>query len=193
MNENEIKAKQFLEYVENNIELLKRNLKKNITYNDEIFEDSFNDTVLKIHNSILKNGTEIKDYKQYFFMSSKWQYINADNKNKRKKELEIRGLLEDDTFEVYEEEIDEMERENKTFNALQSISDLITLNFTPLHSEIYLKYMMGKVNKKKKTSYDKIAEEYNINLKDVTNIITSVKKFLNDNEELNKIKNRYKE
>ena len=194
MNENERKAKEFLNYVANNIDLLKSNLRKNITYNEEIFEDSFNETILKIYNSIIKNGTEVKDWKQYFFMASKWTYVLNDNKHKRKQELEVRGIFDDnETIDMYVEERDENERYYKVYNSLQTISDLITINFTPLHTEIYMEYMMGKATKKK-TSYKSIAQDINMTVKEITIILNEVKNYLNENsDKIYKIKNEFLE
>lgn len=193
MNENERKAREFLDYIANNIDLLKNNLRKNITYNEDIFDDCFNETIIKIYNSIVKNGTDVKDWKQYFFMASKWNYIINDNKNKKKQEIEVRGIFDNnnETIDMYEEEKDENERYNKTFDSLQRISDLITLKFSPLHTEVYMKYMMGKATKKK-TSYKSIATDFSMSVKDITTIINEVKNFLTENQEtINKIKSEY--
>lgn len=192
MNENERKAREFLEYVSKNIDLLKNNLRKNITFNKNIFDDSLNESIIKVYNSIIKNGTEVKDWKQYFFMASKWNYVMNDNRNKKKQEIEVRGIFDNgETIDMYEESIDENEIYNKTFYSLQAISDLITLNFSPLHTEIYMKYMMGKATKKK-TSYKSIAQDFNMSVKDITNIINEVKNFLIEKQDLiNKIKSEY--
>lgn len=194
MNENERKAKEFLDYVATNVDLLKSNLRKNITYNEEIFDDSFNETIVKIYNTIMKNGTEVKDWKHYFYMASKWTYVYNDNKFKRKQELEVRGIFDDnETIDMYVEESDENERYYKTYNALQTISDLITINFTPLHTEVYMKYMLGKATKKK-TSYKSIAQDFNMTVKEVTIILNDVKNYLNENsDKIDKIKNEYRD
>lgn len=194
MNENERKAKEFLDYVATNVDLLKSNLRKNITYNEEIFDDSFNETIVKIYNTIMKNGTEVKDWKHYFYMASKWTYVYNDNKFKRKQELEVRGIFDDnETIDMYVEESDENERYYKTYNALQTISDLITINFTPLHTEVYMKYMLGKATKKK-TSYKSIAQDFNMTVKEITIILNDVKNYLNENsDKLYKIKNEYRD
>lgn len=194
MNENERKAKEFLDYVATNIDLLKSNLRKNITYNEDIFEDSFNETIIKIYNSIMKNGTEVKDWKHYFYMASKWTYVYNDNKFKRKQALEVRGIFDDnETIDMYVEERDENERYYKTYNALQTISDLITINFTPLHTEVYMKYILGKATKKK-TSYKSIATDFNMTVKEITIILNDVKNYLNENsDKIDKIKNEYRD
>ncbi len=194
MNDNERKGKEFLNYVANNIEMLKQNLRKNITYNEELFEDAFNETILKVYNSIIKNGTEVKDWKHYFFISSKWTYILNDNRDKKNKEIEVRGLFETDTFDCYEEnDINERERYDKTNEAIERIKDLIIGDFTEQQAEIYLTYWMGKAMKKQ-TSYASIAEKFNISKRETKETITSIRDYLNENSRImEEIKRKFKD
>lgn len=89
---NEQHAQEFLEYVAKNEKRLKRNLRKNITYDPYIFDDVFQDSILKVYDSIM-NGTVIEDFEKYFFIASKFSYFNADNKNKRNIKQNDRDLL----------------------------------------------------------------------------------------------------
>ena len=82
---NEEHGREFLEYVAKNEAKLKKNLRKNITYNPELFDDVFQDTIIKVHNAIMK-GQRIEDFEKYFFIASKFQYINEDNKDKKRKQ-----------------------------------------------------------------------------------------------------------
>ena len=82
---NEEHGREFLEYVANNEAKLKKNLRKNITYNPELFDDVFQDTIIRVHNTIMK-GQGIEDLEKYFFIASKFQYINEDNKDKKRKQ-----------------------------------------------------------------------------------------------------------
>ena len=85
-------AQEFLEYVAKNEKRLKKNLRKNITYNEELFDDVFQDSIIKVYDSIM-NGTIIEDFEKYFFIASKFTYFNADNKNKRNIKQNDRDLL----------------------------------------------------------------------------------------------------
>ena len=62
-------ANDFLKYVSENMNALKKAVKKNITNDNDLFDDCFNETIIKVYNSIVKNGTIIDDYKQYFFLA----------------------------------------------------------------------------------------------------------------------------
>ena len=68
------KGKEFLDFVVKNEKRLKKNLMKNITYDENIFDDVFHDTILKVYETIVTKGDEcnIKDYEQYFFIASKF-------------------------------------------------------------------------------------------------------------------------
>lgn len=89
---NEQHAQEFLEYVAKNEKRLKKNLRKNITYDPYIFDDVFQDSIIKVYDSIM-NGTVIEDFEKYFFIASKFSYFNADNKNKRNIKQNDRDLL----------------------------------------------------------------------------------------------------
>lgn len=193
MNDNEVKAREFLKYVGENIELLKNKLKKNITLDTDIFDDSFNETIIKIYDSIVKNGTNVKDFKQYFFIASKWTYILNDNKQKKKKECEIRGLFDVEKIGFYEEGNNEEEIFERTNKALKEIKRLILTKFTQEQTEIYLEYYKIKALRKQ-TSYKNIAMKYNIPIKFVKETIISIREFLNNNaDKINKIKMEYKD
>ena len=71
---NEEHGREFLKYVGDNIERLKHNLRKNITYDEDIFDDVIQDSIIKVYNAIM-NGTRIDDFEQYFFIASKFEYI----------------------------------------------------------------------------------------------------------------------
>ena len=49
-------ANDFLVYVSESMNELKKAVKKNITNANDLFDDCFNDTIIKVYNSIVKNG-----------------------------------------------------------------------------------------------------------------------------------------
>ena len=84
MTEGELKGQQFLNYVGQNIKRLKKNLKKNITYDDGLFDDVFQESIIKIYDSIVKNNKDVGDYEKYFFISSKFNYIIRQNQERKR-------------------------------------------------------------------------------------------------------------
>ena len=89
---NEEHGQEFLQFVADNEARLKKNLRKNITYNEDIFDDVFQDSIIKVYNAIEK-GARIKDFEQYFFIASKFCYINQDNKSKNRLKNEDREIF----------------------------------------------------------------------------------------------------
>ena len=183
--ENEVKAQNFMRYIADNEKELKKNLLKNITYDKDIFEDVFNETILKIYNSIVKNGTDIKDYKQYFFMCSKFTYILWDNRNKKHKNRMVYDYF------INNDLIDERENvDGKVNNMVEVINTLRTeLNnvFQQNEVELFFNYFTEKVSNG--TSYKKIAQQYEMTTKQLIEIINRIKDYIKSNDKLNNLRN----
>lgn len=191
MNENEIKAREMMQYATENMDLLKNCLRKNITYNEDYFEDAYNETIVNIYNNILKNGTKVKDKKNFFFWCLKNTYIQMDKKEKKKKITEERGLFEDEKIDFYEEEsVDEVEREKKPDNLLAKLYEILFDKFGEQYTNIYLMYVMERAEGR--YSYKDIAKRYNLSYKEVSVTINEIKKFVKENNKINEIREKYK-
>lgn len=188
-NTNEQKAQAFMEYIASNLPKLKRNLKKNITFDPDLLDDVISESILKIYNSICKNGTNVTDYERYFFIVSKFTYILSDNNKKKLSEKEDRELLYNTRFDVYDETFDEEERLNNTISALDKIKIMLTEKFGEEKSNIYLTYMDRKANGR--TNYKLMADEYNLTVREISSTINEIKAYLENNSELTKIKKQY--
>lgn len=77
-----VRGREFLRFVAGHERELRRALRKNVTYDPEIFDDVFSATIVKVHDAIA-SGRDVRDYRQYFFVAAKWEYINRDNINRR--------------------------------------------------------------------------------------------------------------
>lgn len=80
------RAGEFLRFIAENRAELWRAVKKNITYDPDLFDDAMAAAVVKVYNAI-ESGRDVADFKQYFFMAAKWEYINTDNATRRKKAI----------------------------------------------------------------------------------------------------------
>lgn len=78
------RAGEFLRFIAENRAELWRAVKKNITYDPDLFDDAMAAAVVKVYNAI-ESGRDVADFKQYFFMAAKWEYINTDNATRRRK------------------------------------------------------------------------------------------------------------
>lgn len=178
-------ARDFLEYVAKNEKRLKKNLKKNITYDPDIFDDVFQDSIIKVYDRIMK-GEIIKDFEQYFFIASKFHYINTDNKNKKKKNSSDRSILENETdlFPSFDNQWKQKEERNEKINELfWYLSDELNKVFTPVEADIFLIYYRLK-SEKAGISYKKMAQITEKPLSEITDIIKKIKKYIRTNEDI---------
>ena len=175
---NEEHGQEFLQFVAKNEARLKKNLKKNVTYNESIFDDVFQDSIIKVYNAIEK-GARIKDFEQYFFIASKFCYINADNKNKARMKNEDREIFcdidRDERFAEFDNVWQWKEDRNNRINELfKFLADRLNEVFSPVEADIFLIYYRLK-SEKAGISYKKLSKILDIDVKEVTNIIQRVK------------------
>ena len=206
---NEQHAQEFLEYVAKNEKRLKKNLRKNITYDPYIFDDVFQDSIIKVYDSIM-NDTVIEDFEKYFFIASKFSYFNADNKNKRNIKQNDRDLLwnishgyennrgdisEDakrviDEMAVEDNEWEKKEDKNENINKLfRFISEKLNKVFSPAECDIYLIYFRLK-SEKSGVSYEKMAKITGRSFSEISQIIQKVKKYVKNDDEINEMKKK---
>ena len=92
----------FMLYVWNNLDSLNYALRKNITYDPEIYDDVTADTVCRISEYIVNKKVFIKDFKGMFFLSAKRQYVAEQNKKREREKKSDRERLEKITQPVNE-------------------------------------------------------------------------------------------
>ena len=188
---NEEHGQQFLEFVAKNEKRLKHNLMKNITYNEDIFDDVFQDSIVKVYNAI-ENGARIKDFEQYFFIASKFCYINSDNKNKQKIKQMDRDLYgdidQDERFGSEDNQWEKREEKSNRINELfKQLSDILNREFSPREADIFLIYYRLK-SEKAGVSYKKMAKILDTDVKEISQIIQKVKKYVKNNGEIIRLK-----
>jgi RNA polymerase sigma factor (sigma-70 family) len=184
---NEEHGQEFLQFVAKNEARLKKNLQKNITYNPDIFDDVFQESIVKVYNAI-ENGARIKDFEQYFFIASKFCYINTDNKVKARQKTDDRdayvSIDEDERFAEYDNAWQIKEDRNERINELMKyLSQRLNDVFSPKEADIFLIYYRLK-SEKAGVSYKKLAKILEIDVKEVTNIIQRVKKWVKEDNEI---------
>lgn len=179
---NEEHAREFLEYVARNEARLKKNLRKNITYNENIFDDVFQSTIIKVYDRIMK-GTVIKDFEQYFFIASKFEYINEDNKVKKRLKVEDREIdTDDDRFAEEDNAWKIKEERNENINDLfKFLSKRLNEVFTPAEADIFLIYYRLK-SEKAGISYHKMVKITGRKFSEISQIIQKIKKFIRTDE-----------
>ena len=185
MSENEIKAQKFLQYVADNQKELKYILSKNITMDKEIFDDVFNEAILKAYDSIIKNNTQIKDYKNYFYICLKWTYVLRDNRNKKYKSNAVRDYF--NTTDIIDDDTDSEERYLNAVSNLYKLKEAIKEAFGVEAMEIYFEYYHHKTQGGY-FSYRKLGDILQKDHKEISNTITNIKQWIKNNPEINKLR-----
>lgn len=181
-------GQEFLKYVADNMDRLKKNLRKNITYDEDLFDDVFQDSIIKVYNAI-QNGTRIDDFEQYFFIASKFEYIARDNKKKNRLKNDDRDMLSDishgvieDLFSSIDDGWKEKEEKSDKINELfKFLSNRLNEVFSPVECDIFLIYYRLK-SEKNGISYKKMAKITDKSVTDITNTIKNIKKFIKNDK-----------
>lgn len=181
---NEQHGQEFLQFVAKNEKRLKKNLRKNITFNENIFDDVFQSAIIKVYDRIMK-GTVIKDFEQYFFIASKFEYINEDNKIKKRQKVEDREIdTDDDRFAEEDNAWKIKEERNENINELfRFLSKRLNEVFTPAESDIFLIYYRLK-SEKAGISYKKMTKITGRSFSEISQIIQRCKRFIKEDKEI---------
>lgn len=197
----------FFKYVVEHEGELQYALRKNITYDGDIFDDVTADTIIRIAEYILNKRVFIKDFKGLFFLAAKRQYIAEQNK---KRDLEGKtnrtlfiNMAEDYMKSERQEDIDsymdmvedgddvmecEVRAEN-THRLFKELEKRLNEAFEGNEVDIFLIYFRLK-SEKKGISYKKLAEIMDKDVKYITRTIVKIKKYIRESEEINNVKER---
>lgn len=175
----------FYQYIIRNEKQLKQEVRKNITYEEELFDEAYSDTIVKVANAILVNHKVIEDFRYYFFISFKQNFIQLQNKKRKIDKLKTYGYKECEGLII--EDYDNDERYDRIKILFKWLSDYLEEHFPPNEVDIYIVYYFLKVGKNR-VSYKKMAEIYDVELKYITNVIQNIKRFVKNDEIINKKK-----
>lgn len=156
-------------------------------------------------------GQRIDDFEKYFFIASKFQYINEDNKDKKRKqnsdneflwrlshgyESKNGGELTMDAQRLLnvllcdDNEWKDKEDMNDKINELfKFLSKRLNEVFTPAETDIFLIYYRLK-SEKAGISYQKMAKITERKFQEIASIIQKIKLFVKNDEEINEYKKK---
>lgn len=175
----------FYQYIIRNEKQLKQEVRKNITYEEELFDEAYSDTIVKVANAILVNHKIIEDFRYYFFISFKQNFIQLQNKKRKIDKLKTYGYKECEGLII--EDFDNEERYERIRILFKWLADYLEQHFPPNEVDIYIVYYFLKVGKNR-VSYKKMADIYDVELKYITNVIQNIKRFVKNDEIINKKK-----
>lgn len=201
----------FMMYVWNNLDALNYAIRKNVTYDPEIYDDVTADTLCRIGEYILRNHVYIKDFKGMFFLSCKRQYIAEQNKKRDRDSKSDRDYFSklDEALGRYYDYIEgndtveysncakqpdmskwlddgSMENEIKaerTHELFKYLEGKLNEVFEPNEVDIFLIYFRLK-SERKGISYKKLADIMDKDVKYITRTIVKIKKYIKESSEI---------
>lgn len=206
----------FMLYVWNNLDSLNYALRKNITYDPEIYDDVTADTVCRISEYIVNKKVFIKDFKGMFFLSAKRQYVAEQNKKREREKKSDReyftkldealgryyDYIEDgDTSEYTVNQpnldmfldddnvmADELKAE-RTHELFKYLEEELNKQFEGNEVDIFLIYFRLK-SERKGISYKKLSEIMDKDVKYITRTIVKIKKYIKESQEIQETKKK---
>lgn len=162
----EEKARDFLDYIGRHEERLRHNLAKNVDWDRELFENTFQDTVIRIHDAILRNDPDIGNYETYFYKASRKRYQTLTKKRRFRRSKEL--PLEDNR--------DEEKKAEEEPASVAELKELIVQQFGSEAAELFLDYMGRKVTGR--VSYRDYGLETGIRSITVKDTVTYIREYL---------------
>ena len=195
----------FMLYVWNNRDELNKAIKKNITMDDELFEDVTADTLARIGEYIINKKQFIRDFKSMYFMAAKRQFIAEQNKKRDRLKFSNRDFFDNifnglekrekkSDLDVYYDMLDDdvMDGERKaerTHRLFKYLEEKLNEVFEGNEVDIFLIYFRLK-SEKKGISYKKLADIMDKDVKYITKTIVKIKKYIKESKEIQDNKNR---
>ena len=206
----------FMLYVWNNLDSLNYALRKNITYDPEIYDDEKKKKECRISEYIVNKKVFIKDFKGMFFLSAKRQYVAEQNKKREREKKSDReyftkldealgryyDYIEDgDTAEYTVNQpnmdmfldddnvmADELKAE-RTHELFKYLEEELNKQFEGNEVDIFLIYFRLK-SERKGISYKKLSEIMDKDVKYITRTIVKIKKYIKESQEIQETKKK---
>lgn len=174
------RGQEFLNWYVQNEKEMRNALRKNITYDVELFDDVIGDTIVKVYNSIEK-GTEVKSYKDFFFICAKFNYINAQKKHRN------RQTQHDRNFIGWGDIVDEPNTKERKVVLIRElyhyIADYIEDYFPSNETDLFIVYHKLKSDGSP-ISYEKMSKITGQSVSYITKTLKKIKEFVNTNEDI---------
>lgn len=205
----------FMMYVWNNLSTLNYAIRKNITYDPDLYDDVTADTLVRIAEYIMRNHVYIKDFKGMFFLSVKRQYIAEQNKKRDRESKSDReyfskldealgryyDYIEDGDSSEYvinhpdmdiwldDDYMDEEIKAERVHQLFKYLEGKLNEVFDGNEVDIFLIYFRLK-SERRGISYKKLADIMDKDVKYITRVIVKIKKYVKDSVEIQENKKR---
>lgn len=207
----------FMLYVWNNLDALNYALRKNITYDPDLYDDVTADTLCRIGEYIINKKVFIKDFKGMFFLSAKRQYVAEQNKKRdrdSKNDREYFSKLDEalgryydyiedgDTVAEYninkqpdldmfieDDSVSTETKAERTHELFKYLERKLNEVFDGNEVDIFLIYFRLK-SERKGISYKKLGDIMDKDVKYITRTIVKIKKYIKECDEIQETKKK---
>jgi len=194
----EAHGNDFLDWVSNNDNKMKKALKRNGTYDEDVYQD----TILKVYTNIITNQKQINDFEQFFFLSNRQNYINQVNKerNQVKKHnrdffhhIETGQELKEEATDVneyfsYVENVEQNKEEwyDNVDKLFLFIANKVEVNFPAKEAQLYIIYI--KLKSEGKITYKQLQQVTGYSMTFISNTIKTINYYVNNDPEIKQLK-----
>lgn len=177
-------GQRFLNWYAENRTFVNRAVRKNITYDSEIFDDVIGDTVVKVYNAI-ERGKKVKSFLNFFFICAKFNYINAQKKFRKAKKTHDNDYLK---WGDIEDEPNTKDERVAAINELyRYIAEYIDNVFPSNEVDLFIIYHKLKSHGLR-MSYHKMSGITGHTVSYITETLKKIKQYVNTNEDILKKK-----
>lgn len=176
-------ARYVMGWMAENKDFIIKSVEKNTTYDEELWEDVFTDSLVLIYDNLIKHPKHLDSVCDWVFLCVKTNYITAQKKKRKQEQLRVMdfnfGGIDDDT--------DWKEREdflNQTNSFIEYLCGQLEEEMGSVVSNTWIIYYRLKSEKPSSISYAKLSKILNISPNVVSQRIQSCKKWFTDNEEI---------
>lgn len=173
-------GQKFLEWYVANEKEMRKALRKNITYDADLFDDVIGETIIKVYNSI-ERGTEVVSYKDFFFICAKFNYINAQKKQRNRKNREDREFI--GWGDIIDEPNTKEQKVKMIRELYKYIADYIEDYFPSNETDLFIVYHKLKSDGSP-ISYEKMSNITGHSVGYITKTLKKIKEFVNTNEDI---------
>lgn len=166
------RAQDFLQYIAANEDALKCALRKNVTYREDIFDDVFQDAVLRVYDVIQSGRSKVRDFRRYFFRAARCVYMDRDNDDRKQQARSDREWLAN-----HDAEHDSLQPEKQRDSQEKALTCLLLLLIETFGRDTTELFITHKLQGRR-GCFRRFAGRYAVNERQVSKLMREIGKFL---------------
>lgn len=182
-------ARYVMGWMAENREFIVKSVKKNITNDEELLDETFQSTTILIYENLIKHPKALDSVCDWVFLCIKSNFITAQ----KKKRQEIANKVQGFNFTDIEDRTEWKEREDyltATNDFISYMCEELSEEFGDVVAQTWIIYYRLKSEKPSAISYSKLAKILQVSPNVVSQRIQQCKAFFKENEDI--IRHKYK-